>query len=63
MRYYFNFIFSWTGVVVSVMLYYCILCVALLMDWFVLCIACLTVCELFGGNNSQYFWACLLFCW
>ena len=27
----------------SVMLYPCILCVALLMDLFVLCIACLTV--------------------
>ena len=35
------FIFSWTWVVVSVMLYPCILCVALLM--FVLCVACLTV--------------------
>ena len=30
----------------SVMLYPCILCVALLMDLFVLCVACL--CELFG---------------
>ena len=28
---------------VSVMLYHCIFCVALLMDLFVLCIACLTV--------------------
>ena len=28
---------------VSVMLYPCILCVALLMDLFVLCVACLTV--------------------
>ena len=28
---------------VSLMLYYCILCVALLMDLFVLCVACLTV--------------------
>ena len=28
---------------VSVMLYRCILCVALLMDQFVLCVACLTV--------------------
>ena len=35
------FIASWTGVVVSVMLYPCILCVALLMDLFVLCVACL----------------------
>ena len=32
----------------SVMLYPCILCVALLMDLFVLCVACLTVFELFG---------------
>ena len=30
-------------VVVSVMLYPCIVCVALLMDPFVLCVACLTV--------------------
>ena len=35
------FIASWTRVVVSVMLYPCILCVALLMDLFVLCVACL----------------------
>ena len=28
---------------VSVMLYPCMLCVALLMDFFVLCVACLTV--------------------
>ena len=28
---------------VSVMLYHCIVCVALLMDPFVLCVACLTV--------------------
>ena len=32
----------------SVMLYPCMLCVALLMCLFVLCVACLTVCELFG---------------
>ena len=37
------FIASWTRVVVSVMLYHCILCVALLMDLFFLCGACLTV--------------------
>ena len=37
------FIASWTSVVVSVRLYPCILCVALLMDLFVLCVACLTV--------------------
>ena len=35
------FIVSWTCVMVSVMLYPCILCVALLMDLFVLCVACL----------------------
>ena len=33
----------WTWVVVSVMLYPCMLCVALWMDLFVLCVACLTV--------------------
>ena len=33
----------WIYVVVSVMLYSCIVCVALLMDLFVLCVACLTV--------------------
>ena len=32
------FIASWTWVVVSVMLYPCMLCVALLMDLFVLCV-------------------------
>ena len=37
------FIASWTWVVVSVMLYPCILCVALLMDLFVLPVACLTM--------------------
>ena len=37
------FIASWTGVVVCVMLYNCILCVALLVYLFVLCVACLTV--------------------
>ena len=36
------FIASWTRVVVSVMLYPCILCIALFMDLFVLCVACLT---------------------
>ena len=35
------FIASWTRVVVSVMIYHCSVCVALLMDLFVLCIACL----------------------
>ena len=37
------FIASWTCVVVSVMLYHCVLCVALLVYLFVLCVACLTV--------------------
>ena len=35
------FIAYWTWVMVRVMLYPCILCVALLMDLFVLCVACL----------------------
>ena len=33
---------SWTSVVVRVLLYPCIVCVALLMDLFVLCVACST---------------------
>ena len=37
------FIASWTCEVVSVMLYPCMLCVALLMCLFVLCVACLIV--------------------
>ena len=37
------FIASWTCVGVSVMLYPCILCIALLVYLFVLCVACLTV--------------------
>ena len=44
---YFSFVLlplgSWTWEVVSVMLYPCIFCVALSMDLFVLCVACLTV--------------------
>ena len=36
-----NCIASWTRVVVSVMLYPCILCVALLINLFVLYVACL----------------------
>ena len=40
---------------VSVMLYPCMLCVALLMDLFVLCVACLTVCELFGETIRNMF--------
>ena len=37
------FIAPWIKVVVSVMLYPCILCVAQLLDLFVLCVACFTV--------------------
>ena len=37
------FYFVLLPLVVSVMVYPCILCVALLMDLFVLCVACLTV--------------------
>ena len=37
----------------SVMLYHCIFCVALLMDLFILCVACLTV--------FIYIWVRLLF--
>ena len=40
----------------SVMLYLCILCVALLMDLFVLCVACLTV---FGNCLLKQFAICL----
>ena len=35
------FIASWTRVVANVMLYPCIVCVALLMDRVILCVACL----------------------
>ena len=48
---------------VSGMLYPCMLCVALLMDLFVLCVACLTVfVNCIVLNNSQYVWVTLLFC-
>ena len=40
---------------VSVMLYPCIVCVTLLMDLFVLCVACLTVGELFGDIIRNMF--------
>ena len=53
------FIASWACEVVSVMLYPCMFCVALSMDLFVLCVACLRIV---WGNNSQYVWVCLLFC-
>ena len=41
----------------SVMLYPCIVCVALLMDMFVLCVACLTVlvnCLVYHGAPYGY---------
>ena len=41
----------------SVMLYPCILCVALLMDLFVLCVACLTV---FVNSLVKQFAICLV---
>ena len=44
-----RFIASWTRVVVSVMSYPCILCVALSMDLFVLWVACLTVFPIICG--------------
>ena len=53
------FFASWTRVVVSVMLYPCISCIALLMDLFVLCVACLTV---FVNCLVKYVWVWLLFC-
>ena len=53
---YFYFIASWTGVVMRVILYPCILCVALLMDLFVLC-----VCKLFGEAIRNMLVVILLF--
>ena len=50
------FIASWTLVVVSVMLYPCILYVAQLMDLFVLCVVCMTV---FGNFLVKQFAICL----
>ena len=40
---YFHFVLLLPGVVVSVMLYHCILCLSLLVYLVVLCVACLTV--------------------
>ena len=40
---------------VSVMLYPCMTCVALLMDLFVLCVACLTVFVNFGETIRNMF--------
>ena len=55
-----SLIASWTWVVLSVMLYPCILCVELLMDLFVLCVwQCLWIVR---WNNLQYVWVWLLFC-
>ena len=48
------FIASWTWEVVSVMVYPCILCVALLMCLFVLCVACLTVFLIFFKGGSPW---------
>ena len=50
---------SWTRVVVSVMLYSCIFCIALLMDLFVLCVACLTFMR--SRDGSQVFTLLILF--
>ena len=44
---------------VSVMLYPCMFCVALSMDLFVSCVACLTV---FVNGLLKQFAMCLLFC-
>ena len=54
------FIGSWTRVLVSVIVYPCTLCVALLMNLVVLCVGCTVVgvSELY----SQYVWVWLLFC-
>ena len=50
------FIASWTWVVVSVILYPCMFCVALSMDLFVLCFALSdSVCELFGETFLNIF--------
>ena len=48
--FYFVLFFSGTRVVVSVMLYPSILCVALLMDLFVLCVTCVEVLIVGGGS-------------
>ena len=55
------FIASWTWDAVSVMLYPCMFCIALSMDLFVLCVACLTV---FVNCLVKQFAKCLgvLFC-
>ena len=54
---------------VSVMLYPCILCVTLLLDLFVLCVACLTVfvkclvkqfAKCFGVVSILLLWKCLV---
>ena len=52
------YIASWTGKVVSVMLYPCIVCVDLLMYLFVLCVD--SVCDLFGETIRNMFAILLL---
>ena len=47
---------------VSVMLYPCILCVALLMDRCILCCVSYSVCELFGETIRNIFGCVLLVC-
>ena len=48
---------------VSVMLYPCVLCVALLMDLFVLCGACLTVyVKMFGETICNLFGCVVISC-
>ena len=55
------FIASWTCVVVSVMLYHCIFCVALLIDLCVLYVACLTVyVNWFAKADSITVYICIL---
>ena len=56
------FIAALTREVVSLMLYPCMFCVALSMDLFILCVACLTVFVNCLVKHSQYVWVCLLFC-
>ena len=52
------FIASWTWVVVCVVLYSSTVCVALLMDLFILCVACLTV---FVGGGALLDRPCIVF--
>ena len=45
----------------SVMLYPCMFCVSLSINLFVLCVACLTVCELFVETMRNMF-GCVCYC-